>query len=150
MKAAAHETVEEYLAAQPGDRRRTMEALRTLVRDNLPDGYVETLRWGMVTFEVPLATSGPTYNGQPLMYVAIGNQKRHVGLYLSGVDCLPDGRTRLEQAFLRAGKKLDMGRSCLRLRTLDDIDVPAVAATVASVTPDMLVAASRNAPRSKQ
>lgn len=127
-----------------------MEALRGLVRDNLPDGYVETLRWGMVTFEVPLEASGPTYNGEPLMYVAIGNQKRHVGLYLSGVGCIPDGRSRLEQAFHRAGKKLDMGQSCLRLKTLDDIDVPAVAAAIASVTPDMLVAASRAAPRKKR
>ncbi len=150
MKSAGHATVDDYLAAQPDDRRRTMEALRALVRDNLPDGYVETLRWGMVTFEVPLETSGPTYNGQPLMYVAIGNQKRHVGLYLSGVDCIPDGRARIEEAFRRAGKKLDMGQSCLRLTKLDDIDVAAVADTVASVTPDMLVAASRAAPRRKR
>ncbi|MGE0503131.1 MAG: DUF1801 domain-containing protein [Rhizobiaceae bacterium] len=147
---SADSDIASYLLAQPPDRRATMEALRALVETHLPRGYVEAFRWGMVTFEVPLATSGPTYNGQPLMIVAIGNQKNHVGLYLSGVYCVPRAREKLEAAFRKAGKKLDMGKSCLRLKTLDDVDLPAIEEAVAAVTPAMLVAASDAAPRKKR
>jgi hypothetical protein len=83
------DTVEDYIASLPDDRRDHVKAVRRLVLDNLPDGYVETLNWGMISYEVPLAASGRTYNGKPLMYAAIGNQKNHIGLYLCGVTAFP-------------------------------------------------------------
>jgi hypothetical protein len=145
----ADETVDGYIASLPDDRRETVKALRRLVLDNLPEGYVEAFNWGMVSYEVPLAVSGKTYNGKPLMYAAIGNQKNHIGLYLCGVYCIPDGRERLARSFAAAGKKLDMGKACLRLRTLDDIDVKAVAECIAAVPPQALVDASNAAPRKR-
>lgn len=136
-------TVAEYLAALPLDRRATVEALRRLVLDNLPPGYVEAINWGMICYEVPLETSGRTYNGKPLMYAAIGNQKRHIGLYLCGINCLPEGEKRLRDAFAAAGLKLDMGKACIRLRTLDDLPLDAIGDTVRAVTPEQFAEASR-------
>ncbi|MEA2010093.1 MAG: DUF1801 domain-containing protein, partial [Actinomycetota bacterium] len=76
-------TVEQYLAEVSDDRRGDVEAIRNLVLENLPDGYVETMRWGMITYEIPLATYPDTYNGKPLMYAALAAQKRHLALYLT-------------------------------------------------------------------
>jgi len=70
-------TVAQYLAEITGDRRGDVEAVRDLVLRNLPDGYVETMRWGMITYEVPHATKPDTNNGEPHMYVALAAQKRH-------------------------------------------------------------------------
>lgn len=138
-------TVEAYLAALPAGRRATVEQLRGLVLANLPEGYVEAMNSGMICYEVPLAVSGDTYNGKPLMYAAIGNQKRHVGLYLCGISCIPEGEEKLRRSFAAAGKRLDMGKACLRLRDVGDLDLAAVAEAVSAVPPQRFVDASRRA-----
>lgn len=143
------ETVAAYLAALPADRRRTVETLRRVILDNLPAGYVEAFAWGMIGFEVPLAASGGTYNGKPLLYVALASQKNHVALYLNGLNCVPAARERFEAAFEAAGKTLDIGKACVRLRTLDDVDLDAIAEAVAAVPPARLVEASAAAHRKR-
>ncbi|HUH07429.1 MAG TPA: DUF1801 domain-containing protein, partial [Egibacteraceae bacterium] len=106
----------------------------------LPEGYEENLRWGMICYEVPLERSGPTYNGQPLMYAALAAQKRHMSLYLTGVyadeSLLGDFRSR----YLAAGKKLDMGKSCVRFKSVDDLPLSVVGDTIAEVGVDEFVA----------
>jgi hypothetical protein len=59
-------TPQEYLAGLEDDRRAQLEPVHRLVRDAMPDGYEETVAWGMITWQVPLATFPDTYNGQPL------------------------------------------------------------------------------------
>ncbi len=59
-------TVNDYLRELPDERRAAIEAVREVVLDNLPDGYVEAMNWGMISYEVPLERSGKTYNGKPL------------------------------------------------------------------------------------
>ena len=65
----------DYIQQLPEDRRPTMKKLRALIRKNLPKGYVETMRWGMLCYEVPLKVFPDTYNGEPLMYAALASQK---------------------------------------------------------------------------
>ena len=60
-------TVEQYLAELPDERRSDVVRVRDMVLANLPEGYVETMRWGMITYEVPLDTYPDTYNAQPLI-----------------------------------------------------------------------------------
>ena len=93
-----------------------------------------------------LEISGPTYNRQPLVYAALAAQKNHNALYLNCVTS--DERTeRLRQAFAAAGKKLDMGKSCIRFRRAEDLALDAIADEIASATPQQYVAMS-NAARS--
>lgn len=133
MPSSSDEAVEAYLAGLPDDRRTTIEAVRDVVLRNLPAGYVEAFNWGMISYEVPLALSGKTYNGKPLMYAAIADQKRHIGLHLCGIYVQPGARQALAATFAAAGKRLDMGQACLRFSKLDDLDLDAIAATIRSV-----------------
>lgn len=126
-------TVDEYLAALPDEQRTTADAIRTLITDHLPDGYVEELLWGMPSYVIPMERSGPTSNGQPLAYVAFAARKQGWSIYLMGLDADSDEDRAFRERWAGA-KKLDLGKSCLRFRRLDDIDVPLVAATIAATS----------------
>ena len=136
MVSSRASTVEQYLAELPEDRRADVESVRDMVLENLPEGYVETMRWGMITYEVPFDTYPDTYNGQPLMFLALAAQKRHLALYLTNVAFVPGGEERFKARYLETGKKLDMGRSCLRFKTADDLATDLVAETIRSTSLD--------------
>ena len=135
VSSNAH-TVDQYLAELPDDRRADVEIVRDMVLENLPEGYVETMRWGMITYEVPLDTYPDTYNGQPLMFAALAAQKHHLALYLTNVAFVPGGEDRFKARYLETGKKLDMGRSCLRFKNADDLAIDLVAETIRSTSLD--------------
>ena len=77
--------VEEYLAGLPEDRRRALSEVRRVVVENLPKGFEEVVQYGMLSYVVPLERYPETYNGQPLAVASLGNQKRHMAIYLMGV-----------------------------------------------------------------
>lgn len=133
MKSTAT-TIPDYLAELPADRRAAIEAVRDVVLANLPDGYVEAMNWGMISYEVPLEVSGKTYNGKPLMYVALGNQKNHMALYLCGLYCKPEVKKAFEADWATSGKKLDMGAACVRFKKLDDLHMPSVENAIKAVS----------------
>lgn len=114
MVRSAATTVSRYLASLPAERRRIMAAVRKVIRANLPAGYRETMNWGMINYEVPLRRYPDTYNGQPLCYAGLAAQKNNYSLYLM---CVYQDSRRvawLRDRFRKAGKKLDMGKSCVR------------------------------------
>jgi hypothetical protein len=133
-------TVGEYLAELPPDRREVVSKVRDLVRHNLPKGYTETMNWGMISYELPLERYPNTYNGQPLSYVALAAQKNYYALYLMSAYQDSEQGKQLAAAFKRAGKKLDMGKSCLRFKTLDDLPLDAIGRVVASTPPEKWIA----------
>lgn len=133
-------TPDAYIAELPADRAAELTRVREAVNAALPDGYVEGMAWGMICWEVPLERSGKTYNGQPLAYAALGAQKNYNAIYLN---CLYGSDERTEafrQAFAKAGRKLDMGKGCVRFKRADDLCIDAVAEAIAAVTPDQLIA----------
>ena len=132
-------SVDEYLGTLPDERREALEAVREVVLANLPAGYVETMNWGMISYEVPLETYPDTYNGKPLMYAALASQKHHMALYLTGVEALAERRAEFEAAYAASGKKLDMGRSCLRFKRLEDLPLDVIGATIGAVSAEELV-----------
>ena len=140
MAAGKAATVEDYIAEQPAERRPVVSAVRDLVRRNLPRGYVETTNGKFINYEIPLERYPRTYNGQPLSYIAFAPQKNYYALYLMGVYQNEKLQKDLAASFKRAGKKLDMGKSCLRFKTLEDLDLDAVARAVASTTPEKFIA----------
>ena len=133
-------TVAEYLDELPAERRAVVSAVRDAVCRSLPAGYEEAMRWGMISYEVPLARYPVTYNKQPLAYVALAAQKSFYALYLMGAYQDSAQERELREAYARAGKKLDFGKSCLRFKRLDDLELPVVERLVASTTPDELIA----------
>lgn len=140
MAQSAAATVEEYLAELPEDRRAVVAAVRDLVLRHLPAGYVEEMGFGMICYNVPLREYPQTYNKQPLCYAGLAAQKRHYALYLMNVYQDGEEERRLRDAFAAAGLKLDMGRSCLRFRRLDDLVLDAVGAAVARTPPPAFIA----------
>lgn len=126
-------TVSEYLASLPDDRRPAIEAVRKTVKKSLPKGYVECMRWGMITYEVPLSTYPDTYNGQPLAYAAIASQKQHMAVYLMGIYGSESLRAQFEDEYRATGKRMDIGKSCVRFKKLDDLPLDVVGRAVAAV-----------------
>ena len=124
-------TVAEYLSNLDDVRREAISAVRGVILDNLPDGYEEAMQFGMITYVVPLSVLADTYNGQPLMYVALASQKRHMSLYLTNVYGDESVEKWFRERYLAAGKKLDMGKSCVRFRKLDDLPLELVGEVVA-------------------
>lgn len=129
-------TVAAYLKDLPPERRKIMTALRKLIKDNLPRGYQETMSFGLISYEIPLKRYPDTYNGRPLCYVGLAAQKNAYSLYLIGEYQNVKKRAALEAAFKKAGKKLDMGKSCLRFKTLDDLPLDAIGRAIASTSVD--------------
>ena len=132
MARSSAATVEEYLQELPGERAETLSAVRRVILDHLPPGYVETMNWGMICYEVPLALCPDTYNKQPLMFAGLASQKRHIGLYLMCVYSHQGSRARFEEKFRASGKKLDMGKSCVRFKRLEDLPLDVIAETIAA------------------
>ena len=104
-------TVEQYLGELPEERRRTIEAVRQNILENLPEGYEETMNWGMITYQVPVAICPDTYNKQPLMYAALAAQKNHMAVYLSGIYADDKRREEFEKAYKATGKRYNVGKS---------------------------------------
>lgn len=127
-------TVQEYLDSLPADRRETVERVRGVILQNLPQGYKEGMMWGMITYFVPLEAYPDTYNKQPLCYVALASQKNYLSLYLMNV--YGDQETAFRQAYERTGKKLDMGKSCIRFKSLDDLPLDLIGKYIADTSMD--------------
>ena len=138
VSSAAH-TVDEYLSELPDDRAEVIEQVRELVLANVAEGVVETMNWGMIAYEIPLERYPDTYNDQPLLYAALAAQKHHYALYLHSVYSSEEEAERLRRAYDEAGVKLDVGRSCVRFKRLDQLVPEAIAAAVGAVTVDEFI-----------
>jgi hypothetical protein len=129
MKSTAA-TVGAYLDELPAERRDAIEQVRATILEHLPDGYEEGMQFGMIGYYVPLDRYPDTYNGQPLTVAALANQKRYMALYLMAQYGRGDGWLREEYA--KRGLKLDMGKSCVRFRSLDELPLDVVGQVIAA------------------
>ena len=136
-------TVKDYLAELPEHRHEALTELRRVILDRLPEGYVENMNFGMVTYEVPLETYPDTYNGKPLMYAALASQKNHFAVYLTGIYQDGDKREEFMEAYKATGKRLDVGQSCVRFRKLDDVPLEVIGDAIAAVPVDEFVATAK-------
>jgi hypothetical protein len=140
MAKSSATTVEEYLAELPAERRAVVAAVRDVVRRHLPEGYQETMNWGMISYEVPLERYPDTYNGQPLNYAALAAQKNYYALYLPSVYQSPEQEAWLREEFAKARKRLDLGKSCVRFKRLEDLPLDAIGRVVGSTSPEQFIA----------
>jgi hypothetical protein len=132
-------TVEEYLASLPEDRRTTISAVRDTVNAHLPKGYVEQMQHGMIGWAIPLEDYPDTYNGQPLGIVALANQKNHMALYLMGLYSSESEVAWFRQQYAERGLRLDMGKSCVRFKRLDQVPLDVIGEVIAKVPPALFI-----------
>ncbi len=140
MARSSAGTVARYLRELPAERRAVLAAVRAVLRKNLPAGYRETMGWGLISYEIPLARYPDTYNGQPLCYAGLAAQKSHNALYLMDVYQDPSQAKRLRDGFRKAGKKLDMGKSCLRFKELEDLELEVIGEIISRTPPESFIA----------
>ena len=144
---SAAATVEEYLSELPPERRSVLSKVRDVIRRHLPKGYREEMGWGMISYTLPLERYPDTYNGQPLCYAALASQKNHCAVYLTGAYADPEVERGIRDGFRKAGKKLDIGKSCIRFRTDDDLPLEVIGWAVASMPPDAFISRYESARR---
>jgi uncharacterized protein YdhG (YjbR/CyaY superfamily) len=137
-QGAAAATPSAYLAALPPDRRSALTAVRKVIRKHLPRGYEEGIGWGMITYTVPLARYAGM--GQPACYVALAAQKNYCSLHLMSIGMNPAASARLRAAFGEAGKKMNMGKACIRFKDAADLPLDAIGALVAETSVDDWIA----------
>jgi hypothetical protein len=129
-------TVDEYLASLPPDRRAAISAVRDVILRNLPAGYEEGILYGMIGYYVPhkLYPAGDHVDPKlPLGFANLGSQKSHMALYLMCVYGDAELSRWFAEEYKKAGKKLDMGKACVRFKKLDDLPLDLVGRTVARV-----------------
>ncbi|HEY5721221.1 MAG TPA: DUF1801 domain-containing protein [Allosphingosinicella sp.] len=136
----AEATPEGWLAGLPAERAEAVGRVRDLVNANLPEGWVERMAGSMIAWILPLETYPDTYNRQPLILASLVAQKNHNALYLMCAYVSEERTRRLEQRFRAAGKKIDMGKSCLRFKDYEDLAEEAVAETIRDSTVERYIA----------
>jgi hypothetical protein len=134
MVQSKAKTVDEYLSELPAERRSAIAAVRRIIIKNLPDGYEETMQYGMIAYVVPLEKYPDTYNGQPLAIAALASQKNYMALYLNSIYADKKVHRRFVQQYKASGKRLDMGKSCVRFRNLDGLPLDLVGKTISGIT----------------
>jgi hypothetical protein len=125
------QSADEYVASLPDDRRETVAAVREVILRNLPAGYEEGMWHGMIAYYVPLERFGDTYNGEPLGLAGIASQKQYISLYLLSVYGDPETERWFRREWEASGRKLNLGKSCVRFRRLEDVPLDVVGETIA-------------------
>lgn len=124
-------TVAQYLKELPAERRGTISALRDVVLRNMDGKLEEGMQYGMIGWYIPHRVFPAGYHcdpKQPLPFACLASQKNYVSLYLMQVyaDGTPDEQW-FRKAWAKSGKKLNMGKCCLRFQTLDDLALDVIA-----------------------
>ncbi len=136
-------TVAQYLKGLPKERRDALQAIRKVINDNLDRGFKEGIQYGMPSWFVPHSVYPAGYHcdpKQPLPYVGLASQKNHMGLYLFCVYAAPGEWESFRKAWLATGRKLDMGKSCVRFKKLEDVPLDVVGDLIKRTTVKKFVA----------
>ena len=131
MKSKAA-SIDEYLAQLPPERRAAIEVLREVIRKNLPEGYEEVLQYGIIGYVVPLKAFPAGYlnrKNEPLPYVCLASQKNYMTIHLMSV--YGPGEAEFRKSYEATGKRLDMGKACVRFRKVEDLALDVIAKTIA-------------------
>ena len=129
-------TPEDYLASLPPDRREAISKVRAVILKNLPKGYEERIQYGMLTYVVPHSIYPAGYHCKPedpLPYLSLGSAKSHMAIYAMCVYGDSETNAWFRKAYADSGKKLDMGKSCIRFKKVEDLPLDVIGQLVARV-----------------
>jgi hypothetical protein len=137
MVQSKAKTVEQYLAELPEDRRAAIQGVRDVILDNLDHEFEEGITYGMIGYYVPHSIYPPGYHcdpRQPLPFANLASQKNHMALYLMFAYGDSSQRTQFESEWKKTGKKLDMGKSCIRFKKLEDLALDVIGEAIRKVS----------------
>ena len=146
-------SVADYLAALPEDRRAAMEAVRKVILQNLDKDYEEGMQYGMIGYYVPHRIFPAGYHcdpKQPLPFAGLGAQKNHMAVYLMCVYGSPELQAWFRKAWAKTGKKLDMGKSCIRFKKAEDVALDVIGEAIKRVPAKKYIAAMKQFANSRQ
>jgi len=133
-------TPKEYLDSLPEDRNEAVTELRKVILKNLPKGFEECMSYGMVGYVVPHSKYPNGYHCDPklpLPFMAIASQKNFVALYHMGIYADQKLLQWFTDEFPKHSKaKLDMGKSCVRFKKLDQIPYKLIGELVTKISPE--------------
>jgi uncharacterized protein YdhG (YjbR/CyaY superfamily) len=136
-------TPAEYLKNIPADRKKAFTELRNVIKKNLPKGFTENIAYGMLSFSVPLSKYPDGYHCQkdtPLMMISLASQKNFIAMYHMGMYADPKLLKWFQDEYKKHSKaKLDMGKSCVRLKKMDDIPFKLFAELAKKITVDQWI-----------
>lgn len=132
MAHSSEKTVLGYINSLPKEKTEVISYIRDLMLESIPDGIVETMNWGMISYEIPLKTYPNTYNKQPLMYAALAAQKNHFSIYLTNLYMNDEYMPMLIKAYEDMGLKPNIGKSCIRFRRIENIPINTIIEIVKS------------------
>ena len=130
-------SVKEYLDSLPDDRRRVIAKVRTVIRKNIGKEFKETIQYGMLGYCLPHSVYPHGYHcdpKQPLPFAGVASQKNHIGLYLFCLYSSPGDQQRFREEWLATGRKLDMGKACVRVKKLEDIPLEVLGRAIKRAT----------------
>lgn len=114
--------------------------MRDAIVKKLPKGYEEVVQGRLIAYVVPFSRLAKTYNGHPLWYAALASEKNYFTVHLMTVYGEKKELDFVRDGFAKAGKKLDMGKACIRFKKLDDLPLDVITESVARVPVDRYVA----------
>lgn len=135
-------TVAQYLKELPDDRRKAIKAVRKVMRDHLPTGYQEGMQYGMIGYFVPHSLYPPGYHcdpSQPLPYAHLASQKNHMAVYLFGMYSNPKITDWFTKEWKKTGKRLDMGKSCVRFKDIEDVPLELIGQVIEKISVKNLI-----------
>jgi hypothetical protein len=136
-------TVDQYLAELPDDRRAALAAVREVILENLDKDYEEGMQYGMIGYYVPHRVHPAGYHcdpRQPLPFAALASQKNYMSLYLMCVYGESEHSKWFQKAWAETGKKLDMGKACVRFKRLEDLPLEVIGEAIRRVPAKKYVA----------
>ncbi len=135
-------TAQKYLAELPPDRRAIIEAVRAVILKNLDPVFAEAMQYGMIAYVVPHSVYPPGYHcnpKDPLPFIGLASQKNYCSLYL-GCAYGPGREEKFRAAWAKTGKKLDMGKSCVRFKKVEDLALDVIAKVIRAETAKKFIA----------
>jgi hypothetical protein len=147
MKSTAT-TAESYLASLPEDRRAALTTLRETILAHIDPDFEEGFSYGMIGWHVPHRLYPAGYHADPAMglpFIALASQKHHLAIYFMGLytDTAGDGsadRKWFEAAWKKAGKRLDMGKACIRFKRIEDVPLEVLGQAIERIPAKTLIA----------
>ncbi|MBQ0734916.1 DUF1801 domain-containing protein [Aquimarina celericrescens] len=132
------QTPDEYIKAIPEERQPIMRALRKVIKDNLPKGFSEEINYGMIGYVIPHSLYPDGYHCDPklpLPFMNIASQKNFIAIYHSGIYADQELMNWFVNEYPKHVKtKLDMGKSCIRFKKIDQIPLKLIGELASKMT----------------
>ena len=142
-------TPEQYLSELPEDRKEAMSKLRNAIKDNLPKGFEEAMSYGMLGYVVPHSIYPNGYHCNPklpLPFINLASQKNFIALYHMGVYANKDLHNWFVAEYPKHAKtKIDMGKSCIRFKKMDDVPYDLIAELARKISVEQWISNYENA-----